>query len=764
MKKFKTALLLVGFLMGIIHLKAQKITQILRGTVTEAVTGNPIPEASISLNDGKTTAATNLSGQFLLDKTPVGRYRMTVSSVGFQTIVLTDVLVESGKEAIVNITLRTSNTGLDTFVVVGQLTDNERVSYPSVAVIEKLRFQYPATYADPARYASYAAGVTTDNDQANNLSIRGVSPNALQWYMQGAEIVNPNHLSNAGTLSDRASVNGGGVMILSAQLLDKTTLYQGAMPTQYSNALAGAIDMQLRKGNDERRQSTISLSLIGLDAATEGYFSKKSKASYLVNYRYATIGLLSKLGVPLGDEAINYQDVSFNMTFPTRKMGEFSVFGIGGTSENLFEAKKSTEWKVDKDSQDISFHGRMGAMGVKHKVSLGKKMQWKSVFVVSALDNEREAVGYNRNAQPSIVETVNNKNSKYFFRTELERKMSRNTEGGIGIVIKEESVTNSTILKKSSGTTTVLADGAGLSIIPYADISGKIGEKWAYKVGARGVYFDFNSLFSLEPSAALNYKTTKNSYIQLSYSRQSQLIQPQFYFAKNEKGNYINKNLDFVKSDNVSLSFNKRFNNDVRANLELFSQSYYNVYFQYINNPGIMAVSLLDDLNTLNTISSAKGNAESVGVALSLNQSTEKGLFWQLNGALFNARFKNDAGIDRSLSYNSRYTANVLLGKEWARGAERNKFFGVSGRVVLRGGFWTLTNNSWAQVKDYFRTDLNIYYKKHHAKWQSTIQLDIQNVTNRENEWAVVYDNLKGKNVPKLQLGMIPNLTYKVEF
>ena len=108
-------------------------------------------------------------------------------------------------------------------------------------------------------------------------------------------------------------------------------------PPQYGNALAGALDMRLRKGNDSRRQNTVQLSLIGLDAATEGYFNKEKKASYLINYRYATIGLLSKLGVPLGDEAINYQDLVVNVNLPTHKAGTFNLFGMYGTSENVFK-------------------------------------------------------------------------------------------------------------------------------------------------------------------------------------------------------------------------------------------------------------------------------------------------------------------------------------------------------------------------------------------------------------------------------------------
>ena len=761
-KKIPFILPFILFISFISSIKAQEITQILRGRVIEAVSKAPISDAAITINNTKFSTSANTEGVFQMEQIPVGRYRLTISSVGFQPLILTDILVESGKETVLEIVLNTSTTALDTFVYIAQSSDRSAINFPSVSLIEKLRFQYPATFADPARYASFAAGVATDNDQANNLSIRGISPNAMQWYLQGAEIVNPNHLSNAGTLSDKASANGGGVMILSAQLLENTTLFQGAMPPQYGNALAGALDMRLRKGNDSRRQNTVQLSLIGLDAATEGYFNKEKKASYLINYRYATIGLLSKLGVPLGDEDINYQDLSFNLNFPTQKMGEFSIFGVGGMSENIFKAKKPGEWIADKDSQDISFKGRMGVLGLRHQVSLGKKMLWQSVFAASALDDSRDAIGYNRLEQPIRVETIDNTHAKYFFKTEINSKLGGKpeqsrafTEGSIGLIVKEEVVSNNTISKIFSNTSARLADGNGIWLIPYAQLGGELSDKWHYKIGVRGVYFSFNEKFSLEPSAILNYQTSENSFVQLNYSRQSQLIQPALYFAKNSNRVYINRNLDFVKSDNIGLSFNKNFKNNIRINAEAFYQTYSNVYYNSDNS-----TSLLDDLNSLTAISNSLGTAQSIGLALNTSQNLSNGLFWQLNAAIFDALWKDKNDVERNLTYNSRYTSNALLGKEWTRGSRRNKFFGISGRAVLRGGFW----QNGGQVKDYFRTDLNVYFKRNRKNWQSTIQLDIQNVTNRENEWTTVFDRLQGRTIAKKQLGLIPNVAYKVEF
>ncbi|MCB0785775.1 MAG: hypothetical protein KDC02_16420, partial [Flavobacteriales bacterium] len=79
-------------------------------------------------------------------------------------------------------------------------------------------------------------GVVTPNDQANHLVVRGTSPNATNYVLEGAEMVSPNHLSNAGTASDLPMLSGGGVNILSAQMLGPSRLLTGTLPIERSNA------------------------------------------------------------------------------------------------------------------------------------------------------------------------------------------------------------------------------------------------------------------------------------------------------------------------------------------------------------------------------------------------------------------------------------------------------------------------------------------------------------------------------------------------
>ena len=66
----------------------------------------------------------------------------------------------------------------------------------------------------------------------------------------------------------------------------------------------------------------------GFELGAEGPFSKKSKASYLINYRYSTLGLFKALGINFGsgNSVPNYQDLNFKINVPVGKKGNFTVW------------------------------------------------------------------------------------------------------------------------------------------------------------------------------------------------------------------------------------------------------------------------------------------------------------------------------------------------------------------------------------------------------------------------------------------------------
>ena len=430
------------FLFFTYNLCAQTPTQTVRGRVVDATNAQPLVGAFVQLVGSDLKIASDTEGVFIMRKIPVGRYTLQASFIGFETTTVAEFWVQSGREVVLDITMQPSKNVLNEVTVLAQNGRRNASEAAKIATLTDPFTRYAATFNDPARAITYLPGAATDNDQGNNISVRGNTPNALQWYLEGAEIVNPNHLSNAGTPSDRTTANGGGVLILGANMMESATFYKGAMSADKGGALTSIMDLRLRKGNDKKRQTSVSLGLIGTEAGTEGYFNSPSGgrgASYLVHYRYSTIGLLSKMGVPLGDEAITYQDLTYNLNFPTQKAGNFNLFGMHGFSDNIFKNKPRKEWETEKDSQDITFKNFVNVVGLKHAIGVGKKAVWNTVLAYSGLNNSREAMGFDSLKNLVASESIENNHAKLFLKTKIDWQ-ARVGKLQAGMVFKNENI------------------------------------------------------------------------------------------------------------------------------------------------------------------------------------------------------------------------------------------------------------------------------------------------------------------------------------
>jgi hypothetical protein len=309
-----------------IHILKAQSSQVISGIVTDKITSLPIHFANVSVLNSQPFigAVTDSLGMFILSNVPTGRYNIEVSFIGYHKRIVREVLVISGKQTQLTVELEENLAELDV-VVITHSVDKQKSLNPFATVSSRMlsveeASRYAGGFDDPARLASAFAGVASNNSN-NGIVVRGNAPRYLQWRMEGVEIPSPNHFN------DLRSFGGGTLTALSAQMLANSDFLTGAFPAEYSNALSGVFDMNLRKGNTGRTERTIQLGLIGLESSQEGPFKKGGKSSYVYNYRYSTLGLLAPL-LPDGASSITYQDLSFKLNFPTKKAGVFSVWGL----------------------------------------------------------------------------------------------------------------------------------------------------------------------------------------------------------------------------------------------------------------------------------------------------------------------------------------------------------------------------------------------------------------------------------------------------
>src|SRR5579862_1228512 len=115
-------IVVLGVLLFCAGLTAQVISSTIRGTVVDA-TGAVIPKAEVTLvhqeTNAKRTAPTNQNGDFELAGLDSGTYRVSVTSAGFKTAVVENIILQIGEVRRLDVALEVGAVGSELTVTAG---------------------------------------------------------------------------------------------------------------------------------------------------------------------------------------------------------------------------------------------------------------------------------------------------------------------------------------------------------------------------------------------------------------------------------------------------------------------------------------------------------------------------------------------------------------------------------------------------------------------------------------------------------------------
>ncbi len=752
------------------------IKQTLRGTVLDQELETPIIGARVFLftpESDTLKAMTDYDGTFAFRSINIGRYKLAVSMIGYEPRIIPDIILNSGKEQVLNVTLQESTTSIDELVIKGNEgheVENElaTVSARSFSVEEANR--YAGGFSDPARIAQSFAGVASNDDSSNEIVIRGNSPRGVLWRLEGVEIPNPNHFSDQGA-------SGGAISMLNSNMMANSDFYTGAFPSDYGNALSGVFDIRLRKGNNETREYSLGAGVLGLDATLEGPFKKGYQGSYLVNYRYSTLKLLNAMGVDIAGDALPiFQDLAFNFNLPTKSAGNFTIFGLGGIS--LIEE--------EYDDYKNNFKVSMGVGGITHSIMLGKKTVLKSVISPSITinnysDQELDSLGnfyddWNRDITNlgliGASHLTHKVSSHHTLKTGV--KANRIAFDMFFDNINEDTWQRETYLE-SSGHTWLIQS--------YVAWKWRLNERLTFNSGLHYTHFALNGYQTIEPRAGMRWQVSPGHFINAGFGIHSRREDLSLYFGEQtlQDGTKVqaNKGLEFAKAQHYVLGYETMIGKNFNVKSEVYYQNLYNV--PIIDDPN----SYLSALNfgsafTTDSLSN-KGTGTNYGIELTVERYLANSYFFMVTSSLFDSKYVAGDGIERNTRYNGNYAFSFSAGKEFYLGKNKNNTLMFSMRGTWAGGRRTTpilldesiaagyeirdeTRVFEAKNADYLRLDFKCSYSTNKKKSTRIVKLDIQNTTNRGNVFSQYFDAESGEIQTSTQLGLVPVLSYQIIF
>lgn len=774
---------------------AQTPTQRISGLVLDKASQQPLVGATVFIKleseAGRIIGATtDTEGHFSIESVPVGRHFLNCTYVGYQAWVSSYLEVTSAKKLDLTIELVESAIMGDTIVVRAPRVANEAsnefglVSARSFTPEETQRFA--GSINDPGRMALSLPGAQiSTQDNENTIVVRANSPIGLSWRLEGVEIPNPNHFAEAGS-------SGGGISALSIYVLGASDFFTGAFPAEYGNALAGVMDLKFRKGNREDREFRLQAGLIGLDFASEGPLSRSRKtSSYLFNYRYSTLGILSKMGVnvvnPLTSNS--FHDLSFNLYFPINKKSHLTFFAFAGSSsENKAAEEDQSKWESFNEVYIYDFYTKLGVTGLTYTYLINEKSYLTGTFSIGANDikSTDDTIGYD--AIRTRIRNESYLNGRINTAWSFNTKLGKNTNLKAGFQASnlfynvyrddyDNAINDLRIQMDGEGTT--------LLIQPYAVVRAQVSPKLILQGGINTMYFQYTNEFLVEPRIGAQIQLPAGS-INLAYGLHSQILPFQTYEAITSDsltGVYAgkpNQHLKMWRAHHAAINVTHEFSGNIRLKVEPYYQSLFNVP---VSLDSWNTYSLINqDRNFFADSLSNAGTGYNTGVEVTLEKAFSNRLFFLLSGSVYDSKFKtNNGGLDQyyNTKYNSNFNSALTFGKEWD--LTKSKRLEAGGRILWSGGmrftpFDTqksieagravyINSEAYAeQNKNYFRIDARIALRKNAANLSWKLSLDIQNLTNYQNPQRPYFDRWTGTVAFGYNTSIIPVISYTIDF
>ena len=764
---------------------AQELTQTIKGQVVDTDTEIPLPGATVVVldTDPLLGGSADTDGFFRIEEVPLGRYDLRISFMGFEPVVISEVVVGSGKEVVVNAGLKESLVDLDEVVVTAGTDKKQALN--SMAIISSRQIsmeearRFAGAFDDPARLVTSYAGVAAGNMNSNGITVRGNAPKGVLWRLEGLEIANPSHFANLTTFG------GGGISSLSAQMIDNSDFYTAAFPAEYGNALSGVFDLKLRSGNRDKREHTFQAGITGLDVSSEGPFIKGKPATYLFNYRYSMFGIIKPL-LPDNAGLITYQDLAFKTDFPTQKAGVFSFWGLGSGDESGSRVEKEPgEWEYEEDRMEEDSRTAMAALGMTHRIILGQKTYMNSslAFSGSNLSSEGSRMDYDK--QLYDTENIQNKVWSYSLSTNVNHKFSARHTNRTGVTLNllnyELLIGHAPVF--TEGLQTLTDDNGNSELLQmYSQSRFDLSEQWTLNAGLHAQYFTLNNRYSIEPRLGLRFGFAPGQAVSFGYGLHSRLEMLFVYLGQQEvEGGILrpNRNLDFSKSHHFVLGYDRAIGETMNFRAE--------VYYQYLFNipvePGTSFSMINVDNNWfINQPLNNSGNGENYGIDLTLERFMNRGFYYVMTASLFDAVYTGGDGITRDARFNKGYVFNVLGGKEWNVGrVHKNNSIGINGKFSINGGDRQTpvdedaTSIMQEVVYDYSRAfeeqkptvyylHITLNYRKNKKRHASIWSFQVLNALGAPEYFGYRYNYIDDSVDRDEQTIIIPNISYKIVF
>ncbi len=738
-------------------------TGIFTGRVLDKFSKLPISDAVIEIVNTNLKTGSDEKGYFLFNEVEVGIYSVKFSAFGYTTLIINDIVINTGKP-------------MD-YVAELQIIQTEEITVEAGSFIkpvdisvsfkkfdnEEIR-RFPGGFEDVGRVVQSLPGVSFINDGRNDLIVRGGSPSENLFLIDNAPAQNINHFGTQGA-------TGGPVSIINLDFIKEVNFMTGGFSARFGDRLSSVLELKLREGNRTRLSGNLNLSATGFGAILEGPIGSEKKGSFLFSVKRSYLDLVfNATGFGFVPEYTSFQ---FKGVYDINQNNILTINSFGNIDKVRFnndtEEKRQNNEKILKNNQ----WGYFNSFELRTIFS----NYFYAIFTLSR--NYRNYNFSGRDANFKEVFRNLSKEGETEFKSELFFIFDRTTQLSLGSGVKFINFNNEVY----SATDTLyivdpnpviipeinfLQDNTARKTFAYVNITNKLFNKLTLNTGLRLDYFDFiNKKFYLSPRFSASYSIFNNVFLNGSYGIFYQ--SPSYIWLVS---NQQNRNLTNIKAEHYIAGIEFLPSDDLKFSVEVYHKNYDNYpvstirpYFILLNSGGDFESRSNFGIEPL--ISEGKGYAR--GIEIFLQKTLIDRFYGNISISLFEVKYKSLDGVERSGDYDNRYLIIVnggyIIGNGWELSS---KFRFIGGRPYTPinpiDGTQDITLYNSERLPNYYSLDLRLDKRWNFSKWSLVTYIDIQNITGRKNITRYEWDKYNQKIKTNQSIGILPSIGINAMF
>jgi len=658
-KYFKYCFLLAFFIL-VGSLYSQKLT--ISGYVKDKNSGETLPGANIYISNLQTGTSTNQFGFFSLSAIK-GENKIIASYVGFLPQ-LADVILDN--DTTINFNL--DNIMLQAIEILASRSAPVSQSIGRVNIPMARIKEIPSMMgeSDIMKALALTAGVSIGTEGTSGLYVRGGSPDQNLIMLDGATVYNTSHLF-------------GFLSVFNPDAIKSVELIKGGFPAKYGGRLSSVIDITMKEGNNQKRETSYSISPLSSHFTTEGPISK-GKSSYMISGRTAYLSLLA---LPLylsfkknnSSSYINYWMYDLNLKYnytPDEKHRLFLSVYLG--NDKLTSKQREDGLMLN---YPLSWGNRTLSIRytnvLRPTIFSSSQMTYNYFQFSFRFFEEADKIKIENPVSLKVLSSVRD----FSFKQQFDWNYSKYHYFNIGAEVIQQSfrpdfvkikniegITDSTLAQKNNHIN-------ALSIALYANDRITINDVFQMEVGLRTPIYILpqKTYLSIEPRLSFITNTSKSSAIKLSLSFMNQPIHLLTSSSSGLPNDVWLPSTSKIKPESawqVAIGYKKELSKTISVTSEVYYKMLFNT-IDYSEGTDFMATLSNNWEQNIET----GGHGKAYGYELFFTRSAER---YQVQAAY-------------TLSWNLRKFTNINEGAWYPHKYDRRHDISITGTYTL--------NNNW---------------------------------------------------------------------